>query len=156
MKLKCKWGICADDEAEAGPVEFMVLADCHTPQPHWTGACGLHAQGWYEGTDDNEALGIKDGVGPCYILGDNPDFTRRDEITRIKSVPKPDPKPPVSLQCDGDTYTILAVFQRSWGDDFEVCRDEGRTPIEQLAVELQEAYNEAGVAGHFKLFMPEV
>lgn len=159
MKLKCKWGICADDEAAAGVVEFMVLADCHTPHPHWTGVCGGHAEGWYEGTDDNEALGIKDSVGPCYILGDVPDFPRNDEITRLKSVSpdeKPLPETPSSLQKDGDTYLILGVFQRSWSDDFEVCRSEGRTPTQQLAAELQDGYDLAGIAGHFKLHMPEV
>jgi hypothetical protein len=150
--------MCADDEAAAGVVEFMVLADCHTPHPHWTGVCGGHAEGWYEGTEDSEALGIKDSIGPCYILGDVPDLPRNDEITRMRSVSpdeKPLPEKPSSLKEDGDTYLILGVFQRSWSADFEICRDEGRTPVQQLAHELQEAYDN-GAAGHFKLFMPDV
>jgi hypothetical protein len=171
--------MCADDEDQAGPIEYLVLGDVDKEYPHWVGVCGLHADGWYEGCEDNLELDIRDGIGPCYQIGvmarndwaavcSSKRTSMGDAIAKSPvhlavaseeaepKPPKPDPEDPSSLEKDGDTYLILGVFQRSWSSDFEICRDEGRTPVQQLAAELQDAYLQAGVAGHFKLFMPEV
>lgn len=53
-----------------------------------------------------------------------------------------------------DTYTLVVVFERSWGDDKEVCEAEGRSPAQQLARELQAACDsqEVGLAGQFQVY----
>lgn len=69
MKPKCGFGMCADDLDQAGEVEFLVLSDVDQKYPHWVGVCACHADGWYEGCDDNLDLDIRDSIGPCYQLG---------------------------------------------------------------------------------------
>ena len=50
-----------------------------------------------------------------------------------------------------DSYCIVGVFERFRSEDDDICAETGRTPIAQLAAELQEAYDDGHIAGLFQL-----
>lgn len=68
LKAKCGFGMCADDEEQAGEIEFLVLSDVNKKYPHWVGVCACHADGWYEGCGDNLDIDVRNGLGPCYEI----------------------------------------------------------------------------------------
>lgn len=57
---------------------------------------------------------------------------------------------------DPDSYSLVVVFRRSHSDDDEIVKERGwpvtaQTLARQFALEMQAAFDDGGIAGHFQV-----